>query len=73
MKDQYDTHFKKHFEIVSWSNNKNKNNRDKIVSQISELEVNDAVTNISNIISRLWYENPSSNIDKLIEKIKGIS
>lgn len=73
MKDQYDTHFKKHFGIVSWSNNKNKNNRDKIMSQISELEVNNAVTNISNIISRLWYENPSSNIDKLIEKIKGIS
>lgn len=68
----YNKHIKTHFAVESWATNKNKNNREKIMNQIDVEEVDLAKENIRNISSKSWNENPSSNMDKFIEKIETI-
>ncbi len=70
--NQYNIHFKTYFDVESWSSNKNKNNREKVMNQIDVDNINVAVTNIVNISDKRWDNNPSSNMDEFISKIKGI-
>lgn len=69
----YNTYFKKHFDVESWSDNKNKNNREKVMNQIDKEAINLAIVNIANIKEKKWDENPSSNMEEFINKIKNIN
>jgi len=69
---QYNIHFKNHFDVDSWSENKNKSNRDKVMNQIDTVGIDTAVINIININHKRWDKNPSSNMDEFINKIKKI-
>ncbi len=69
----YNIHFKNHSDVESWSDNKNKNNREKVMNQIDEAAINLAIVNITNLKDKRWHENPSSNMDEFISKIKVIN
>lgn len=71
-KEQYDCDIKSLFGVESWSSNKNKQNRTKIMSQIETVDVDCACKNIKVISANEWNNNPSSSMDNLIYKIDEI-
>lgn len=69
-KKDYNKDFKDIFGIQSWSKYKNKENRDKVMNQISKDKVDFAKDTIKKSLAKnQWYNNPSSNMDKFIDKI----
>lgn len=72
-KNEYDQEIENNFNVSSWSGYKNKKNRDKIMLQITKENVIEASLNISNISKNKWGDNPSSNMNDLIEEINKVN
>jgi hypothetical protein len=71
-KSQYDSSMNDIFGVESWSRYKNQRNRKKIMDMINKDSVEEAVTNIKRLDKKNPFENPSSNMDDCINKIKKI-
>lgn len=71
-KKEYNQDIKALFDVNSWSKYKNKENRTKIMNQIEKDDVDKACENIKVISGKDWDNNPSSNMDKMVKKIKKI-
>jgi hypothetical protein len=71
-KKQYNTSMLNHFGVRSWSRYKNQRNREKIVNMFDIDQIEMAVTNIKKLDRKQPFENPSSNMDECIQRIKGI-
>ncbi|MFA7129247.1 MAG: RloB domain-containing protein [Sphaerochaeta sp.] len=71
-KSQYDSSINDIFGVESWSRYKNQRNRKKIMDMINKDTVEEAVTNINRLNKKKPFDNPSSNMDDCIKKIKKI-
>lgn len=71
-KTQYDDSMNQCFGVESWSKHKNLKNRKKITAMIDGDSINKAVENIKRLNKKTPFENPSSNMDECIIKLKKI-
>jgi len=71
-KTQYDADMKNVFGIESWSRYKNKKNRNQIMALIDNEAIQYATNNIQRLNSKKTFDNPSSNMDECVKKIKRI-
>lgn len=69
-KKEYDEDIKKVFGVDSWSKYKNKRNRNKIMKQIKTDDIDTACKNTKIINKNKWDNNPSSNMDLMVNKIR---
>jgi hypothetical protein len=71
-KIQYDRSMNDVFGIDSWSRNKNERNRNQVMSLIDVDSIREAIENIKRLDKKTPFENPSSNMDECIKRIKKI-
>lgn len=75
-KNDYDSLMNTHFRLkIKWSkpDGKNKEQRDIVMSKLSVQDVNTACENAKEIENEKFYENPSTNINLLFEKLTKIN
>ena len=68
-KKDYNKHMKDYFDVDHWSRMKNKQNRKKVMQQIEDNDVRNSLINISRTSICDFHQNPSSNMDKLFDKL----
>ncbi len=71
-KTQYDKGMSDIFRIESWSRCKNERNRIQVMDLIDGDSIEKAVSNIKLLKKKIFTENPSSNMDECINRIKKI-
>lgn len=71
-KSQYDCSINDIFGVESWSKYKNQRNRKKIMDMLNQDTIEVAASNIKRLDKKKPFDNPSSNMDDCINKIKMI-
>jgi len=62
----------KHFEVQTWSKNKDEKQILKVMDRITEASLEDALVHIKEIVYENCFNNPSSNMHFLFKKITQI-
>jgi hypothetical protein len=71
-KTQYDEIMKDAFGVESWARNKNARNRDRIMRFIDHDSIQKAADHIRRLNKKKPLDNPSSNMDEMVDRIKKI-
>lgn len=71
-KTEYDKSMKDIFGIKTWSKYKHQKNREQILALIDKDSIQVAVNNIQKLNKKNYFQNPSSNMDEWVNKIKNI-
>lgn len=72
-KYSYDKKMRRHFGVDEWADNKCHNSRTKICKEITKESIEFCIANLKQYHRKNWNDNPSSNMDKLFDRLKEIN